>query len=192
MTGAILTNVRSTHFTPFFALPADNYTAATNGLTKGNIANYFTINLYNSKSADNNIIRFAAFDKATVTDGATTYTQGSTKVTFDLYRSVEIQVIGADGVVKNYVKWIKHNATPITVTTDGAIVTVKDLPAAYYKAVPVTNDIPATTVVNVSFWDETKATTTALTKYNYGSPDCEINNKYYAAPTSENLVLPTA
>ena len=163
MTGAILTDVRSTHFTPFFALPVDNYTAAAE-LTKENIAKYFTINLYNSKSADNNIIRFAAFDKATVTDGATTYEQGSTEVTFDLYRSVEIQVIDDDGVVKNYVKWIKHNSTPISVTTDGAIVTVKDLPAAYYKAVPVTNNIPTSTVVNVSFWDETKATTTALTK----------------------------
>lgn len=190
MTGAILTDVRSTHFTPFFALPVSNYTA-TDALTKVNITDYFTINLYNSKSADNNIIRFAAFDKATVIDGATTYTQGSTEVSFDLYRSVEIQVI-VDNVVKNYVKWIKHNSTPISVTTDGAIVTVKDLPAAYYKAVPVTNNIPTSIVVNVSFWDEAKATTTALTKYNYGSPDCEINNKVYAAPTSENLVLPTA
>lgn len=191
MTGAILTDVRSTHFTPFFALPVSNYTKATE-LTKGNIAKYFTINLYNSKSADNNIIRFAAFEKANVIDGATTYEQGSTTVTFDLYRSVEIQVI-VDDVVKNYVKWVKHNSTPITVKTDGAIVTVKDLPAAYYKVVPTGNDdIPASTVVNVSFWDETKATTTALTKYNYGSPDCEINNKYYAAPTSENLILPTA
>ena len=192
MTGAILTDVRSTHFTPFFALPVSNYTA-TDALTKANITDYFTINLYNSKSADNNIIRFAAFEKANVIDGATTYSQDTTTdITFNLYRSVEIQVI-VDNVVKNYVKWIKHNSTPITVKTDGAIVTVKDLPAAYYKVVPAGNDdIPASTVVNVSFWDETKATTTALTKYNYGSPDCEINNKYYAAPTSENLVLPTA
>ena len=190
MTGAILTDVRSTHFTPFFALPVTNYTAAAN-LTKANITDYFTINLYNSKSADNNIIRFTAFDKANVINGATTYAKGSNEVTFDLYRSVEIQVI-VDNVVKNYVKWIKHNSTPISVTTDGTIVTVKDLPAAYYKVVPVTTIDAASTVVNVSFWDEAKATTTALTKYNYGSPDCEINNKVYAAPTSENLVLPTA
>lgn len=190
MTGAILTDVRSTHFTPFFALPVSNYKAAVE-LTKANITDYFTINLYNSKSADNNIIRFAAFDKATAIDRATTYEQGSTTVTFDLYRSVEIQVI-VDDVVKNYVKWIKHNSTPISVKTDGAIVTVKDLPAAYYKVVPAITIDTTSTVVNVSFWDETKATTTALTKYNYGSPDCEINNKYYAAPTSENLILPTA
>ena len=192
MTGAILTDVRSTHFTPFFTLPVSNYTAAeADNLTKANITDYFTINLYNSKSADNNIIRFAAFDKVNATDLSTTYTQGSTEVTFNLYRSVEIQVI-VDGVVKNYVKWIKHNSNPISVKTDGAIVTVKDLPAAYYKAVPVTDIDAASTVVNVSFWDEAKATTTALTKYNYGSTDCEINNKVYAAPTSENLELPTA
>jgi hypothetical protein len=171
-------------------LPVSNYAAAIE-LNKDNIANYFTINLYNSKSADNNIIRFAAFDKANVIDGNTTYTQGANTLSFTLYRSVEIQVID-NNIVKNYVKWIRHDSNNINVTTDGAIVTVKDLPAAYYKVVPATTIDATSTVVNVSFWDETKATTTALTKYNYGSPDCEINNKYYAAPTSENLVLPTA
>jgi hypothetical protein len=174
MAGANLTNVNATHFTPFFYLDV-----------KDNLADSYTINLYNSKSALKNTILVTGYTNLGSTNYPNlVYTPGSGSTTLTLYRLVEIQAKDGDGKLKCYPRWVEEQDVSVE---EGKVTVIDNLIAGFYKLVGSSNNL----VINVSYFDEPRYVTEPYIKGTYGVPNSVVPPSMYVNPTPETIVQPS-